>query len=139
MVRYGKKLAAVVLLCMVLLAGMLPVMATETSAVSDTVSSGVSSVSSEEEASSELEFVHNEPSVKLPERKDEGLSPVGVIGWSAIFAAIIGVVIFVYTARAQDRRAFRSRSAARSRWQRHGPVRSGMSEKIHHDNSHMRR
>ncbi len=136
MVRYVKRLAVFMLLCAVLFAGTLPVFGTEVSTVSDASGSAVSSGA---ETSSELEFVHNEPSLKLPERKDEGLSPVGVIGWSLIFAAVIGIVIFVHTARTQDRRAFRSRSAARSRWQRHGPVRSGMSEKIHHDNSHMRR
>ena len=122
-----------VLLCLVLV-GLVPAAAAEVSSVPPEAASSLSS----EASSSEVEFIHNEPGMKLPAHPP-GLAPVGVIGWALILAAILGVVLFVFTARAQDRRAFRSRSAARSRWQRRGPVQSGMSEKIHHDNSHMRR
>ena len=111
--------------------GLLPAFAEEISSVPE--------VSSAEESVGETEFIDNRPSFTLPKEKGPSYPAAGILGWSVIFAAVIGLALFVHTVHVQDRRAFRSRSAARSRWQRRGPVRSGMSEKIHHENSHMRR
>ena len=119
------------LLFAVLPVGLQPVFAEEVSSVPV--------VSSAEESVGETEFIDNRPSFTLPKEKGPSYPAAGILGWSVIFAAVIGLVLFVHTVHVQDRRAFRSRSAARSRWQRRSPVRSGMSEKIHHENSHMRR
>ncbi len=123
------------LLVAVLPVGLQPAFAEEVSSV-PVVSSEVSSA---EESVGETEFIDNRPSFTLPKEKGPSYPAAGILGWSVIFAAVIGLALFVHTVHVQDRRAFRSRSAARSRWRRRGPVRSGMSEKIHHENSHMRR
>ncbi|MBR4889541.1 MAG: hypothetical protein IKU17_10395 [Clostridia bacterium] len=119
------------LFCVALLASSWAISATEVPSEPET--------SSTESVAEEMEFIDNKPAFTLPEEKGITFPAEGILGWSVIFAAILGIVLFVYTAHVRDRRAFRSRSAARSRWQRRGPVRSGMSEKIHHENSHMRR
>ena len=108
----------------------------ETASGESTVSE--SSAVSLETTSSELEFTNMEPSFDLPE-PEMRVSVVGILAWAVLLAAVVAVELFVHAARVRDRQAFRDRSAARSRWRRHGPVRTGMSEKIHHDRTHMRR